>query len=295
MLAKLRLMPEELQSRRFDTVSQLIARQLLANQGVMIIENAFAPEFIETARRDFMKRYESCLVDPFWSTSTQSGEPAWSRRFAPDGTEMLRVGHRRVMIPIGPSGLSTAGGPDLYANPFIMELIRELLGDDCLLGSFCVVVAFPGAEAQHIHRDHPLLFGDPSLDVAIPPYAINVMVPLVDLTVQTGPTRVWPTSHHVWSDTEASALPSEDVIAPSGSCCLMDYRLLHGGAKNRSAALRPLICMVYNRPWFRDSVNFAMIPEMRVDRKALEEVPAAYQSWFSAHARGAGCGARGDE
>lgn len=222
MLAKLRLMPEELQSRRFDTVSQLIARQLLANQGVMIIENAFAPEFIETARRDFMKRYESCLVDPFWSTSTQSGEPAWSRRFAPDGTEMLRVGHRRVMIPIGPSGLSTAGGPDLYANPFIMELIRELLGDDCLLGSFCVVVAFPGAEAQHIHRDHPLLFGDPSLDVAIPPYAINVMVPL-------GRSHRADRAHSSLADEPSRVVRYGGECAPVRGCHRAEWILLLDG------------------------------------------------------------------
>ncbi len=39
----------------------------------------------------------------------------------------------------------------------------------------------PGPEEQRLHRDHPGLFDDESVDAAVPSFAITMIVPLVEM------------------------------------------------------------------------------------------------------------------
>jgi hypothetical protein len=49
--------------------------------------------------------------------------------------------------------------PQLWAIPLLLlQIIRQLIAPDILLDSVTVVVARPGAEEQHRHRDHGRLF-----------------------------------------------------------------------------------------------------------------------------------------
>ena len=130
--------------------------------------------------------------------------------------------------------------------------MQDALGAECILGSFGAITALPGAEDQHVHRDHPFLFQDEAIDTAMPAYAINVIIPLVGMDAGHGTTRVWPGSHRVWSEDKAKQLPSEDPVAPVGSCIIIDYRLLHAGTGNRSHQVRPILYVAFHRPWFKD-------------------------------------------
>jgi ectoine hydroxylase-related dioxygenase (phytanoyl-CoA dioxygenase family) len=114
----------------------------------------------------------------------------------------------------------------------------------------------------------------------MPAYAITVVVPLVDINDYQGTTRVWLGSHRVWSDDEARKLPSEDPAAQVGSCILMDYRLLHGGTANYSKQMRPILYLIYHRPWFKDYVNFKKVRELVVAAREYGNIPEAYQRWF---------------
>ena len=106
----------------------------------------------------------------------------------------------------------------------------------------------------------------------------------VDLNERNGTTRVWPGSHRVWTDEKAKQLPSRDIIAPIGSCILMDYRLLHGGTANRSERLRPILYLIYHRPWFKDYVNFLKVLEISVPTGEIDSIPEAYRKWFKPRA-----------
>ena len=44
--------------------------------------------------------------------------------------------------------------------------------------------------------------------------------------------------------------------AKAGDALLFDYRLFHHGGANRSAAVRPILYLVYARSWFEDTHNF---------------------------------------
>ena len=121
--------------------------------------------------------------------------------------------------PIGPRGkarfeitLRMSGAfcrPDVFATPLLRSVLAPLLGADMQLNSFSIVVSYPGALMQQIHRDHGHLFAsDPSLGPNLPVYAVNVVVPLIDVDLETGPTGVWPGSHQ-W---DSSIRPQPDTV-----------------------------------------------------------------------------------
>ena len=240
-LPLIRLSDDELALSTLDPATRLLARQVFASKGVLAIENAFAPAFIASLKTAFMADYSRHLVDR-------------------ETDETLKVGEKRFMVPVEFTGALNT--PQLYANPFVFTLVQDTLGPECILGSFGAIAALPDAEDQHIHRDHPFLFNEAVIDTLMPAYAVNVIVPLVDINEYQGATRVWPGSHRVWPEDEARQLPCEDPVAQVGSCILMDYRLLHRGTANRSEQVRSILYLVYHRPWFKDYVNFLKVREL---------------------------------
>lgn len=259
-LPLIRLSDDELTSSSLDTATRLLARQVFASKGVVAIENAFASEFIVSLRNAFMTDYAEHLVDQVTD-------------------ETLKVGDKRIIVPIEVSGLFNT--PHLYANPFVFPLAQDVLGKQCILGSFGAVAALPGAADQHTHRDHPFLFQEEAIDTVMPAYAVTVIVPLIEVNEHHGTTRLWPGSHRVWQESEARQMPFEDPVGRVGSCMLMDYRLLHAGTANRSDQVRPILYITYHRPWFRDYVNFQKIREIRAVDRAHADIPITYRRWFA--------------
>lgn len=190
--------------------------------------------------------------------------------------DALKVGHRRFMIT--PEFAPPFADPEVYASTGILRLMRSLLSDECILGSFGAVVSLPGAEAQHVHRDFGGLFPEVGLDAMLPPYAITAVVPLIDVDEVTGTTVVWPGSHR--QRTPANDYEPAQALWPkmcAGDVLLMDYRLVHGGSANVSTAPRPILYMVYYRPWFRDHVNYSVQERLRISRDMLEALPREHR------------------
>jgi ectoine hydroxylase-related dioxygenase (phytanoyl-CoA dioxygenase family) len=259
-LPSIRLSVDEITSRSLDPATRLLAKQAFESKGVIAIENAFAPDFIASLRRAFIRDYGGHLADR-------------------ETDETLKVGDKRILVPVQVA--KPFSSPQLYANPFVLPLVQDVLGEECVLGSFGAITALPGAKDQHVHRDHPFLFNDEAIDTMVPAYAVNVIVPLVALDERHGTTRLWPGSHRIWLESKARQLPSEDPVARVGSCILIDYRLLHGGTANRSEQMRPILYVIYHRPWFKDYVNFLKVRELRLSAKERSNIPAAYQKWFA--------------
>jgi hypothetical protein len=61
----------------------------------------------------------------------------------------------------------------------------------------------------------------------------------------------------------------------------MDYRLSHQGLANRSPCVRPVLSVVYNRPWFRDCVNYEQQAPLRITREEFERVPEDVRRLFA--------------
>jgi hypothetical protein len=174
-----------------------------------------------------------------------------ARRDGPN--PFLEVGPHRYEIAV--RMIDAFRDPRTYAADFLMPLLWRLLEGECHLSSFTVVVSHPGAGWQHVHRDYAHLFSDHQLSTRLPPHAVSVVLPLIDVDRQTGPTGVWLGSHRWTGGREADLA---DVVGPEtrrGDCVLVDYRTLHAGMPNSGATVRPTLYMVYSRPWFFDENN----------------------------------------
>ena len=156
------------------------------------------------------------------------------------------------------------GKPDVFANSLLCRFLTPLLGKEIRLNSFTAVVSYPGALLQHTHRDYDHLYADAALNSMIPPHAINVAVPLIDVDIETGPTGVWLGSHMWPADrTKPSEKPTA-VPFQRGDCLLVDYRTLHAGLPNQGHHVRPIVYMVYSRTWFFDELNHQTRPALDI-------------------------------
>lgn len=246
----------------------------LRKDGIAVIPGAFPIPLIEACRAAFAHGDGARPLD-------------WVR------AHCLQVGHQRFMFTADLQGPFM--DPALYAAPQVLATMRELLGDDCILQSATVVVAYPGAAAGAVHRDHPPLFPElGGINPLLPPWAFNVMVPLSALTDGAGGTAAWPGS---WRELEwlagrtpqsLDALDGARVpdIGP-GDAYVLDYRIYHRGLPNTSALPRLMLSLVYSRPWLRDQSNFHKQPRLRIAPAELNAVPKDLHHLF-AHVRNLG-------
>jgi ectoine hydroxylase-related dioxygenase (phytanoyl-CoA dioxygenase family) len=193
----------------------------------------------------------------------------------------LEVGDRRFMMTVDVSG--PFNDSEVYANPFCFPIVNALLNGQAVIDSFGAVCALPGAAAQHVHTDHPPLFPEAPLGPLLPCHAVTVVWPLLEPDTTSATTAVWPGSHRDAGTDEET--PSFDQAYPlratSGSVYLMDYRLLHAGTANAAPHARPLLYIVYSRPWFTDAANFHRQPKIRITRDDLRLVPDRFRSLFA--------------
>lgn len=255
-----------------NTINETAKRDAAAafrQQGVVWIQNVLTRTFVNRLSRAFSQQYCSLARSEL------------ARRYA-------LVGDKRYMISVDivPPFHSTK----LYANDGLMPIFHELLGPDCVISSFGSVVAFPGASDQPVHFDFPPLFESEELCASLPPYAITLVVPLVDLNESTGSTAVWEGSHRrVGSRQQLSELAdSGDFTEASlptpkmGEVFLMDFRLIHAGTANQSEHPRPILYIVYSRPWFREELNFSEQPPINLSQSQLLKVPKKHRHLFAA-------------
>jgi hypothetical protein len=229
-----------------------VGAAMLAEHGCLALEQAFAAS-----------RLSACL----------SHHLAQSRAVA-DG---LPVGDQRVMHPLSLGGPFNA--PELYAQPLILTLMSALLGPDFLIGSITLVVARPGAGAQHLHADHPPLFAQDAGGAGLPAHAFTLLIPLVDTDDEVGGTEVFKGSHRRSVDPGAVGAGQTRPLS-LGSGLLFDYRLLHRGLANRSSRDRPVLSIVYQRSWFRDAVNFTRFAPLQMSLPELKRVPGNLSGLF---------------
>lgn len=253
--------PSEKKSQAFESDTLDRAAASFAERGSVALADVFDRALIDRLREHFVGTYRRDYEDP-------------ARR------RVENVGDRRNLLVVEVAG--PVNDAQLYANPLVHPLLQKLLGDDCIVGQFGAVTSLPGAADQNPHRDSPWLFGRPETDIAVPAYAITVVIPLVDMDVDgPGTTRVWPGTHRVFSNDDAAAMPSADPVLPRRSCLFMDSRVRHGGTANRSSGPRPILYMSYQRHWFRDYDGYQVKPPVHIGELELARVPRPHRHLFA--------------
>ena len=259
-MGRCRLTPAELErgALRMHTLEE--AKSSFEREGWVLLENAYEPAFIEELRLAFFAKYGGLGEEELNALGS-------------------RVGDERYMfaIELEPPFLD----PRLYANPFAFALIRSLLGEEAVLDSFSAVVAYPGAANQHLHLDHSLLFTEEeAISMAVPTYALTMVVPLVDLDERSGSTRLFQKTARAEPSLWSMLRGGHHIEAKSGSCWLMDYRLAHGGTKNPSQVPRPILYLVYARKWFTDAENFTQRARFFLKAEVRSLIPEDFRGLF---------------
>lgn len=191
--------------------------------------------------------------------------------------DALNVGDRRNMITVGIAG--PFNDPLVYANPSVMPVLEALLDYQVRLGSFVAVTSLPGAKDQELHVDMPFLFEDDPRGFQLPPYCLTLVVPLVPMNAQNGTTGYYPASHLTESYERPEGSPALPEV-PVGDALLFDCRVWHGGTENLSNAPRPVLYNTYQRPWFRDQVNFGQQEPLVVPQAEWDRLPEEHRHLF---------------
>ena len=153
----------------------------------------------------------------------------------------LPLGDANSFVPFGAAGIADADAwcsvkplVDAHAVP-ILRLAALGECEEWAANVAGSVVSLPGAPVQpsHLDGESPLL--------------VNAFVPLVAIDADNGPTELQPGSQ----DSSTASIP-EDPYAPlpaavapclsAGDLLLFQYRTLHRGLANTSAAGRPILC-----------------------------------------------------
>lgn len=161
----------------------------------------------------------------------------------------------------------------IQAGALIERLHDEVLGRGWNHLSFIANISFPGCHPQGLHQDQGFLA--PFLPQE-GPVLVNTIYILQDVNEVNGGTLLIPGSHRrngANDEYYGELPPCINLEAPAGTVLLMDGRVLHGGAVNRSRQLRYIITNSVVKNWIRQQENFALTisPEVlgRLSDKSL--------------------------
>lgn len=227
--------------------------------GYALLDNIIPRDRIQSLEAEFLERYRDYLQDR-------------------EADDSLEVGKRRFMMPLHFSG--DLGDLPIFANPYVIAVVRRILGTDAILEAFGAILSLCGSEAQYVHRDGPNLF-ESEISVMLPAHALTFALPLVEMNEETGTTALWPGSHR--RTAHDPDLTPERPVVPPGSCLMWDFRLYHGGTANKSARHRPMVYCTYARRWYQDPVNFSKATQRRLvfEPGFLESVPDGLRPLFA--------------
>jgi hypothetical protein len=176
----------------------------------------------------------------------------------------------------------------LYAPGALRPTLDALLGPDWRLGSLEAVISLPGSSEQYQRLKGGSRVGFAGDLSRLPPYALALATPLCDVDEDTGPTVLWPGSHRA---ALRARIPSEAAVRREypearmtgrfGFSYLYDYRTFHRGTPNMSREPRPLLMLVYVRPWYRDPNLADVRSGLALSPKDLKRVPARLRERFA--------------
>lgn len=237
------------------------AASCLRENGVCILEDVISRAAIDAALAQFNRDYDIHM---------RPGQEKLLRNFQDDTL--------RAQIPVAPEG--AVADPAIVANPAVMALIREFLGDKAIVGEMGGVISHPGAKPQYTHRDSAFLFGGIPGETALPWWSLNVIVPLVDAPLETGPTEYWPGSHKELDGAAVTAKPPQRTPLRAGSIFAYSALTLHRGGANISNIVRPVIYINYQRPWYLERSGYEHKVQVRVTRAMLAAMAPEHRKLF---------------
>jgi ectoine hydroxylase-related dioxygenase (phytanoyl-CoA dioxygenase family) len=144
----------------------------------------------------------------------------------------------------------------LVLKPWLLELMRHLLGPDVLLSNLFANITGPGGRMLGMHSDQ--IWAPPETPHAL---VANAIWMLDDFREEVGATRVVPGSHRLREFPDRGWLRqvSVPVEGPAGSAVVYDGRLWHASGANTSPSQQRCgIISYFSRPFIRAQENWAL-------------------------------------
>lgn len=167
--------------------------------------------------------------------------------------------HVWSLVNKGPdfAGLLEHDPEAVQAGPVIEALLDETLGPGWNHYSLLANISYPGCHPQGLHQDQSAIAPFRSIEA---PVLVNTIYILQDVDDHNGGTLIIPGSHRVQPTGPLyGELPRPiNLEAPAGSILIMDGRTLHGGAVNRSDALRYILTNSTVKPWLKQQESFLL-------------------------------------
>jgi ectoine hydroxylase-related dioxygenase (phytanoyl-CoA dioxygenase family) len=144
----------------------------------------------------------------------------------------------------------------IQAGFLIEQMLDEMLGAGWHHLSYLANISFPGCHPQGMHQDQGLVGSYTFLQA---PVLVNTVYILQDVDEVNGGTLIVPGSHQLYVDGSGffgEIPPPINLEAPAGTVMLMDGRVLHGGAVNKSDDLRYILTNSVVPPFIRQQESF---------------------------------------
>jgi hypothetical protein len=229
--------------------------------GALVLRNAIPQAVIASVNEEFRVRHDVHMAP---------GQKKLFRRFQSDPL--------RAQVPTAVTG--PVADPEFFAPPSVVALAQELVGEDFVIGDMGVVISHGGAAKQEAHRDSSPLFDGLEMDLDLPMFCLMVLVPLLDVSADMGPTEYWPGTHRIRDTDLAMSVPPIKVPVEAGTVCLHDSRLVHRGGNNVSGPVRPLLYFGFHRNWHFDNDGFDYKPQIRITEPMLQRLPEEHRRRF---------------
>lgn len=213
--------------------------------GYVVIENVLPVELVMSINKSFMEsmsaKIEKFKIAPVNVTDGRyQGNSGVKIDFQPEGGNH-DLNRWNMHLPTKPEFIND----QLLANPQVLAVIKELLGNDPVAFLLASDTPYPQSGFQSIHQDFPR-------------FGLTVNIPLVDITEDNAPLEVWPGSHmrgNVFREGEMSLtateikeitrVPGQRLLLKAGSICIRDQRLVHRGTANTGQEPRPCLSIWY--------------------------------------------------
>lgn len=255
----IRLSDQEMQQGSVILENLNLATGLFKQYGNVVVENMFPVELVQQISKIVFEKYNSYFED---------------RKYE----DNLVLGDKRRMVTLGVEG--PINSPTLYGGELLTGMMKRLLGDDYVMGGLNGVVALPGAKNQGLHKDYPPLFRyDGEEHMVTPPFAVALLTPLIDMSKEHGVTAFRKGSHLV-PEQMPFEMEVQEPLLKMGDAVIFDYRTAHEGLANRSNEVRPLLCLIFHRIWFRDALNYERQKDVQISPEEFKKVPENLRHLF---------------
>ena len=230
--------PKELAAGKLSDAHVEQAVEAIRVDGYVVLENVISHEYLDILRERMDADSQILINAEKWG-----------------GAGRLK-GH----LQQGPPPYAPYIFKDIVANPYVVQVTKELLGPGLYNNFYNGNTNCPGSTTQPLHRDGAHLWPDEK--VAHPTTEVVVNISPQDTTEENGSVELWPGSHlevsgkHIEPEEEEARrkiCPPIRGNAKKGSALIRDMRLWHRGVPNPSDKPRHMIALIYRVNWLKSN------------------------------------------